>query len=185
VHPDQIDRWLDEAGIEPLERAEREGAVSWDLMLDGRRRHDIRVTLILEPAFALVGWVHYAPPLADSFRKSYQQFLRWNDELPFAKFALSEDLRPILTSEVPIDRLDGESLGLTVARLLAICDLLLDDSVRWLWPGAKQAPTPDRASRDAALLDRYAPELAELAPPSGLGSNAEEGAATVPRDQGR
>ncbi len=165
MRPDEIDRWLAEAGIEPLERVEREGAVSWDLLLDGRRRHDIRVTLILDPALALVGWVHYAPQLPDTFRKSYERFLRWNDELPFAKFALSEDLRPILTSEVPIDRLESESLGLTLARLLAICDLLLEESVRWLWPGAKRAPMPDRPSRQAALLDRYAPHLAELAAP--------------------
>ncbi|MDQ3554337.1 MAG: YbjN domain-containing protein [Chloroflexota bacterium] len=160
-----IDQWLTETGIEPLERAEREGAVSWDLMLDGRRRHDIRLTLILDPTLALIGWVHYAPPLADTFRKSYERFLRWNDELPFAKFALSEDLRPILTSEVSIERLDRESLGLTIARLLAICDLLLDESIRWLWPGSKEAPTPDRPSRQAALLDRYAPQLMELATP--------------------
>ncbi|CAN5723062.1 hypothetical protein BH24CHL8_BH24CHL8_11120 [soil metagenome] len=165
MRPHEIDLWLAETGIEPLERAEREGAVSWDLLLDGRRRHDIRVTLILDPALALVGWVHYAPPLADTFRKSYERFLRWNDELPFAKFALSEDLRPILTSEVPVERLDRESLGLTIARLLAICDLLLDESIRWLWPGAKQPPTPDRPSRHASLLDRHAPELEELALP--------------------
>lgn len=164
MQPRDIDLWLAGAGIEPLERAEREGAVSWDLILDGRRRQDIRMTLILEPDLALIGWVHYAPPLADTFRKSYERFLRWNDELPFAKFALSEDLRPILSTEVPIERLDGESLGLTIARLLAVCDLLLDESIRWLWPGAKQAPSPDRPSRQAALLDRYAPHLAELAP---------------------
>ncbi|MDQ3491694.1 MAG: YbjN domain-containing protein [Chloroflexota bacterium] len=164
MQPSDIDLWLAVAGIEPLERAEREGAVSWDLILDGRRRQDIRMTLILEPDLALIGWVHYAPPLADTFRKSYERFLRWNDELPFAKFALSEDLRPILSTEVPIERLDGESLGLTIARLLAVCDLLLDESIRWLWPGAKQAPSPDRPSRQAALLDRYAPQLAELAP---------------------
>lgn len=163
MQPADVDQWLAELEIEPLERAEREGAVSWDLMLDGRRRHDIRLTLILDPALALVGWVHFAPPLADTFRKSYERFLRWNDELPFAKFALSEDLRPILTTEVPVERLDIDSVGLTVARLLAICDLLLDESVRWLWPGAKQAPTPDRPSRQAGLLDRYGPELAELA----------------------
>ncbi len=160
-----IDQWLTETGIEPLERAEREGAVSWDLLLDGRRRHDIRLTLILDPSLALIGWVHYAPPLADTFRKSYERFLRWNDELPFAKFALSEDLRPILSTELPIERLDGDSLGLTIARLLAICDLLLDESIRWLWPGSKKAPSPDRPSRQAALLDRYAPQLIELATP--------------------
>ena len=168
MQPSDIDQWLAETGIVPLERAEREGAVSWDLLLDGRRRHDIRLTLILDPTLALIGWVHYAPQLADTFRKSYERFLRWNDELPFAKFALSEDLRPILSTELPIERLDSDSLGLTIARLLAICDLLLDESIRWLWPGSKKAPTPDRPSRHEALLDRYAPQLMELATPQAL-----------------
>lgn len=178
MRPEEIDRWLAETGIEPLERAEREGAVSWDMMLDGRRRHDIRLTLILDPTLALIGWVHYAPPLADTFRKSYERFLRWSDELPFAKFVLSEDLRPILTSEVPIERLDADSLGLAVARLLAICDLLLDESINWLWPGAKQAPAPDRPSRQAALLDRYAHQLGELAGDGPIGAAQDRSAST-------
>ena len=33
----------------PIERAEREGVTSWDLLLDGRRRYDLRITLILDP----------------------------------------------------------------------------------------------------------------------------------------
>ena len=161
THP--VDGWLAELGLEPVERAEREGVVSWDLVLDGRRRFDVRVTLILEPALALVAWVHYAPPLNDSFRKSYRQFLRWNDELPFAKFALSTDERPVLTSEVPIERLDRDRLGVTLARLLAICDLLLDESLQWLWPGGRRPPgDAERRPRHVALLERYHEELAEL-----------------------
>jgi hypothetical protein len=163
VVPADIDGWLSELSLEPIERAEREGVTSWDLLLDARRRHDIRVTLILDPGLALVAWVHYAPPLNDSFRVSYRRFLRWNDELPFAKFAVSEDDRPVLTTEVPVDRLDADELGLTIARLLAICDLLLDESVRWLWPGAKAPVEPTRPSRHAALLERYAARLSELA----------------------
>lgn len=164
MDPAGIDTWLAELGIEPIERVEREGILSWDLMLDARRRHDIRVTLILDPAVAFVAWVHYAPPLSDSFRKSYHRFLHWNDELPFAKFALSQDERPVLTTELPVERLDADTLGLTLARLLGICDLLLDDSVSWLWPGAKRAPEPERPSRQAGLLDRYAARLDELTP---------------------
>jgi len=164
VQPSDIDQWLAETGIEPLERAEREGAVSWDLLLDGRRRHDIRLTLILDPTLALIGWVHYAPPLADTFRKSYERFLRWNDELPFAKFALSEDERPMLTAEVPADSLSRDRLGLAIARLLAICDLLHEESIDWLEPrdrrGRKPATEPDPAG--GALLERYAAELGEL-----------------------
>jgi len=140
---------------------------SWDLLVDGRRRRGIRLTLILDPAVGLVAWVHFAPPLSDSFRKSYHQFLRWNDELPFVKFALSADERPVLASEVPAAELGLESLGLTVARLVTVCDLLLDESARWLWPGAKAAPAPATGpSPHEAFLQRYADQLAELVAPA-------------------
>ena len=131
-------------------------------MLDGRRRHDIRLTLILDPDLALLCWVHYAPPLNDTFRVSYRQFLHWNDELPFVKFALADDERPVLVSEVPVATLDRDTLGLALSRLLAVCDLLLDESLRWLFPGAKEAPVPSRQGRNDGLLDRYAVALGEL-----------------------
>lgn len=160
-----IEGWLAELGVVPLERAERDGISSWDLLLDGRRRPDIRVTIILDPARALLLWVHFAPPLSDSFRVSYRQLLRWNDELPFVKFALSDDDRPVLTSEIPTDRLDRDGLGVAICRLLAVCDLTLDRSVVWLFPGARSAPAMPHPSRQAALFDRYAQELAELLGP--------------------
>jgi hypothetical protein len=160
-----VDAWLATFDIVPIDRGERDGIHSWDLRLDGRRRPAIRLTLILDPSSAMVLWVHFAPPLNDSFRVSYRQFLRWNDELPFVKFALSEDDRPMLTAELEVGRLDEETLGLTICRLLAVCDLTLDRSVVWLYPGAKTPPPMGRTSRQAALFDRYATELAELLAP--------------------
>jgi Putative bacterial sensory transduction regulator len=106
--------------------------------------------------------VHYAPPLSDSFRKSYRQFLRWNDELPFVKFALSEDERPVLSAEVPTGSVSLESVGLMLARLVAVCDLLVVESVHWLWPGAKAPPNTEGEGRNPALLERYRAELAEF-----------------------
>jgi len=146
----------------PIDRGERDGISSWDLRLDGQRRADIRLTIILDPGSALVLWVHFAPPLNDSFRVSYRQFLRWNDELPFVKFALSADDRPVLTSEVDTAVLDRDALGVAIGRLLAICDLTLDRSLVWLVPGARKTPDMGRPSRQAALFERYADELAEL-----------------------
>jgi hypothetical protein len=157
-----VDAWLGELALEPLERAERDGVASWDLQLDGRRRADVRVTLILDPATGLLCWVHYAPPLNDTFRVSYRQLLRWNDELPFVKFALGADEQPVLAAEIPLAGLDRDALGLAVARLLAVCDLLLAESVRWLWPGAKAPPTPSRPLRPSPVLDRYRAALGEL-----------------------
>ena len=149
-----------------MEKAEREGASSWDLLLDGRRRRRVRLTLMLDPQLALVGWVHYAPPLSDNVRKTYRQLLRWNDELPFAKFAISEDERPALTAELAVADLERESLGLLIARLLAICDLLYAESAAWVdrikLPSGPAAATAGPERVGLALLERFAAELGEL-----------------------
>lgn len=165
-----IDSWLAELELEPIDRGERDGIHSWDLRLDGRRRADVRLTLILEPASAMLLWVHFAPPLNDSFRVSYRQFLRWNDEFPFVKFALSADDRPVLTSELEVAVLDRDALGVAIGRLLAVCDLTLDRAVVWLFPGARKTPEMGRPSRQAALFERYAAELSEL-----LGGELDDG----------
>ena len=134
-------------------------------MLDGRRRRALRITLILDPAVALVCWVHFAPPMTDTFRQTYRQLLRWNDDLPFAKFAVSEDERPILTAEVPVAGLDRDVIGLLVARVLAICDLVHGPSLALIGELSRSQAKLAATARDpagAALLDRYADSLGEL-----------------------
>ena len=160
-----VDRWLSDLGLTPIDRAERDGATSWDLVLDGRRRRALRMTLILDPAVALIAWVHFAPPMTDNYRKAYRQFLRWNDELPFAKFAVSEDERPILTAEVPAERLNRDIVGGLIARVLAISDLvhvqtmtLISELSRAQTKLAGSAPDP----AGVALLERYSASLSEL-----------------------
>jgi Putative bacterial sensory transduction regulator len=163
VRPDDVERWLDELGVTASDRADRDGVTSWDLRLDGRRRFDLPVTLILDPALALICWVHFAPPIGDAFRKSYRKLLRWNDEYPFAKFSLAEDERPVLASELPIETVDRDELGLALARSLAIADELLEESAGWLWIGGRIPDQSGRTSRGAALIERYADRLGELA----------------------
>jgi hypothetical protein len=149
----------------PIEIAERDGVTSWDLVLDGRRRRRLRMTLILDPHLGLVAWVHFAPPLLDNFRRTYRQLLRWNDEFPFAKFAISEDDRPILVSELAVGRLDRDALGVLLARLLQTADVVHDDAQR-LVPELRRASEAAAAlppePTGAALLDRYEAELGEL-----------------------
>ena len=164
----RVDGWLTELELAPVERAEREGAASWDLVLDGRRRRGLRVTLILDPAVALVAWVHFGPPMSDNFRKAYRQLLRWNDEMPFAKFAITEDERPVLTAEVPAGELDRDVVGALMARMLAICDLVHEPALAVMGELLrKQADylksAGDRDPAGIALLDRYAAHLGELA----------------------
>jgi hypothetical protein len=137
-------------------------------VLDGRRRRALRVTLILDPAVALVAWVHFAPPLSDNFRKTYRQLLRWNDELPFAKFAVSEDERPVLTAEVSADGLDCDTVGRLLARVLAISDLVHDDALAAMGELHRRQATLEKGPRDGAgvaLLDRYAASINELTEP--------------------
>ena len=155
-----VGRWLAELDIEVLEHGERDGVHSWDIRLHGRRRRDIRATVILQAAVACVVWVHYAPPLGDSFRKSYRQLLHWNDELPFAKFALGADERLILATELAPGALDRDALGAALARLTAICDLLRDESASWIWPSG--APPSTVVGPASAILERYAVELGDL-----------------------
>ena len=131
-------------------------------MLDGRRRFDVRVTVILDPGLGVICWAQYAPPISDMFRKSYRRLLRWNDEFPFAKFSVADDERPVLAVEVPIDEIDEDALGLALARILGIADRLVEESKDWLWLGGRMPDPGDRASANAALLDRYASRLPEL-----------------------
>ena len=164
---ERIDEWLAQFGLAAVERVEREGATSWDVVLDGRKRRGLRVTLILVPEVALIAWAHLAPPISDNFRKTYRQLLRWNDELPFAKFAVSQDERPILTMELPLSGgLDADVVGRLLARALAISDLVHDDSMdmmgelrrRHARVTAESEPNP----AGVALLERYAADLEEI-----------------------
>lgn len=166
VRPADVERWLTELGLDPVERAERDGIASWDLVLDGRRRFDLRVTIILDPALALICWAHFAPPITDMFRKSYRKLLRWNDEFPFAKFSVGEDERPLLAIELPIADAPApptaDSLGLALARIVAISDRLLDDAAGWIWLGGKIPDQSERVGRNPAFLARFEGRLVEL-----------------------
>jgi putative sensory transduction regulator len=173
VGPDEVERWLGELGLAASARADRDGVTSWDLRLDGRRRFDLPITLILDPALALICWVHFAPPIGDAFRKSYRKLLRWNDEYPFVKFSLAEDERPVLATELPVVTLDRDALGLAIARSLAIADQLLEESASWLWIGGRIPDTAGRMSRGEALLTRYADRLGELTETEPLDSEAQ------------
>ena len=160
-----IEAWLSDLGIEPTARTDRDAVVAWDLKLDGRRRFDVRITVILDPAMGLITWVHFAPPIGDGLRKSYHRLLRWNDEFPFVKFALAEDGRPILSTEIPARILDRDELGVALTRSLAICDALLEESAGWLWIGGRIPDPGERVGRNPELFERYAGRLPELLGP--------------------
>ena len=100
-------------------------------------------------------------------RSSVPLLLRWNDETPFVKFAVGEDERPLLIAEIPVESLDRASLGLAIARLLAVADRFHEPSTTWLKGGgwSIEAP-PDGDGPGRRLLGRYATELGELLEPA-------------------
>jgi len=154
-----VESWLRELGLRPGKAQRREGVVSWDLRLDGRKRRAIPITLIVAPGIGALVWIPLAPPLRDEFRKSYRRLLRWNEEYPFVKFGVTEDERPVLSAEVPLSDLDQDRLGEALARCIAVCDVLYEESARWL---LGEPPTSGRGASAAPLLERYADRLAEL-----------------------
>jgi len=160
--PIDVEGWFAELGVVPAARVDRDAVVAWDLKLDGRRRFDVRFTVILDPALGLITWVHFAPPIGDGLRKSYHRLLRWNDEFPFVKFSLAEDGRPTLSTEIPFRILDRDELGVALARSLAICDALLEESAGWLWIGGRIPDQAGRVGGNQALFERYAGRLPEL-----------------------
>jgi len=168
ITPDTVEGWLRDLGLEAGERSEREGIAAWDLVLDGRTRRDLRVTVILDPGLGAIAWAHLAPPIGDGLRKAYRTLLRWNDEFPLAKFSIADDGRPILAVEVPARWLDRDELGLALARISAIADRIFEETRSWLWIGGRM---PDgyaqRPSRHDALRQRYGAQLGELAAAEG------------------
>ncbi len=160
--PTEVEAWLAELELIPSEPVVRDGVAAWDLELDGRRRFDVRITIILDPSLGLITWVHFAPPIGDGLRKAYRTLLRWNDEFPFVKFSIADDGRPTLSTEIPLRFLDRDELGLALARSLAICDALLPEAAGWLWIGGRIPDQSARHPRNEALLARYAGRLPEL-----------------------
>ena len=160
---DLLASWLGALGLATDQRTDRDGITAWDIVLDGRRRLDLRVTLILDPSLGLIVWTHLAPPLGDGLRKAYRALLRWNDEYPLAKFALADDGRPILSVEIPVRWLDADELGLALARVSGIADRLFDETRPWVWIGGRVPVGYEaRERRNAGLIERYAGRLPEL-----------------------
>lgn len=158
-----VEGWLRDLGLEPAATVERDGITAWDVVLDGRRRRDLRTTLILDPAIGAIVWAHLAPPLGDGLRKAYRTLLRWNDEFPLAKFSVADDGRPILAVEIPNRWLGPEELGLALTRVALIADAVFDEIRGWLWIGGRVPDGyADRPMKTGALLDRYSAQLGEL-----------------------
>jgi hypothetical protein len=158
--------WLDQLGVEVVagsgESSER--AVSRDLLLDGERRFDLRATVGWVDGFGLSIWAYYGLDAMEIPRRVLQRMLRANFDYPFVKFALTDDDRPMLVSELPAVDLDRDGLGRALARIIVVADRLLDETTAAVADRGLVPDWRDRIGRNPGLLTAYRAEVEATLP---------------------
>jgi hypothetical protein len=161
-----IDRWLAELGLEVVGSAgEPDGAaLSRDLLLDGTRRHDLRVTVAWVAGVGCSVWAYYGLEAMEIPKRIYARMLRANFDYPFVKFAMTDDDRPMLMTELPSIALDRDELGRSLARLAIVADRLLEETAAAVADRGMLPDWSDRVGRNPALLAAYGPEVESAMP---------------------
>jgi hypothetical protein len=134
-------------------------AFSRDVLLDGARRFDLRATVAWVEGVGLSAWAYYGDEEMEIPKRVYARMLRANYEYAFVKFALTDDDRPMLMTELPAAGLDREALARTLVRLTIVADRLLDETASAV---ADRGSLPDwsgRTPRNAALLAAHRDEV--------------------------
>jgi hypothetical protein len=139
-------------------------AFSRDLLLDGERRFDIRVTVAWVDGVGLSAWAHYGEDGMEIPKRVFARMLRANFEYAFVKFALTEEDRPMLMTELPPSGLEREGLGQALTRLAIVADRLLEETASAV---ADRGNLPDwsgRTPRNARLLAAHRAEVESAMP---------------------
>jgi hypothetical protein len=141
-----------------------DAAFSRDVLLDGARRFDLRVTVAWVEGVGLSAWAYYGDEEMEIPKRVYARMLRANYEYPFVKFAVTDDDRPMLMTELPSSGLDRAALGRTLVRLTVVADRLLDETAVAV---ADRGNLPDwsgRTPRNAELLAAHRAEVEATMP---------------------
>jgi hypothetical protein len=139
-------------------------AFSRDVLLDGSRRFDLRVTVAWVDGVGLSAWAYYGAEAMEIPKRVYARMLRANFDYPFVKFGLTDDDRPMLLTELPPAGLDRDALGRALVRLTVVADRLLDETAVAV---ADRGQLPDwagRATRNASLLAAHRAEVEATMP---------------------
>jgi hypothetical protein len=161
-----LDRWLTELGVE-IVAAGGDGtdrAMSRDVVLDGRRRYDLRVTVAWVAELGTSLWAYYGLEAMEIPKRIYARMLRANFDYPFVKFAMTDDDRPMLMTELPTAALDRDELGRGLVRLTVVADRLLEETANAVADRGVLPDWSDRTGRNPALLAAYAAEVESAMP---------------------
>ena len=161
-----LDRWLAELGVEVV-AAGGDGsdrAMSRDVVLDGSRRYDLRVTVAWVAELGTSLWAYYGLEAMEIPKRIYARMLRANFDYPFVKFAMTDDDRPMLMTELPSAALDRDELGRGLVRLTVVADRLLEETANAVADRGVLPDWSDRAGRNPGLLAAYAAEVESAMP---------------------
>ncbi len=161
-----LDAWLAELGVEVVGTGDPGGnALVRDVEVDGERRFDLRVTVAWVDGIGLSLWAYYGFEAMEIPKRVFHRMLRANFEYPFVKFAMTDDDRPMLMTELPVTAVDRDALGRGLVALALVADRMLDETAAAI---ADRGLLPDwtgRAPRNPALLAAYRGEVEGAMPP--------------------
>jgi hypothetical protein len=173
-----IDAWLASFGVEVVARAGEasDPAFSRDIVVDGDRRFDLRITVAWVSGVGCSLWAYYGLEAMEIPKRVYARMLRANFDYPFVKFAMTDDDRPMLMTELPAASLDRDELGRAIARLAVVADRLLEDTATAVADRLLEDPATavadrgilpdwsDRTARNRAFLDTYRGDVVSAMP---------------------
>ena len=164
--PPPIDAWLAELGLEVVAEAgsHGDGALSRDVVVDGERRFDLRVTVAWVAGIGCSLWAYYGPDAMEIPKRIYARMLHANFDYAFVKFAMTDDDRPMLMTELPTAGLSRDELGRGIVRLAVVADRLLEETAGAVADRGILPDWTDRVSRNAGLMAVYRAEVEAAMP---------------------
>ena len=124
-------------------------------MLDGERRFDLRATVAWVSGLGLSVWAYYGPEAMEIPKRTYLRMLRASFDYPFVKFAMTDDDRPMLMTEIPSAAASRDELGRALARLVIVADRLLEETANAVADHGRLPDWSGRTPRNASLLADY------------------------------
>lgn len=161
-----LDAWLADLGLEVVGGGggPQDAAFSRDVVIDGERRFDLRVTVAWVAGVGLSLWAYYGPEAMEIPKRVFGRMLRASFDYALVKFAMTDDDRPMLMTELPPDAATRDELGRGLARLAIVADRLLEETAGAVADHGRLPEWTGRVPRNRQLLDAYRADVESAMP---------------------